>query len=131
MKMKEKKKTLDDELDDLGSSDEVKISQETEFHALANALKDDSIDEEGFSTSDQNSNLHPREVPVLLSVNYIFKKMDRGSNSPTREFKRLKKSMGGFMVNKLVESKKAENDQQSGQPMFRKLFGSMGAINNQ
>jgi len=130
--MKEKEKSLEQELDELGSKDEIVISKETEFHAIANALKEDDINSEGFSTSDQNSNLHPREIPLLLAVDHIFKKMDRADNCPTRQFKRLKKSMGGFMVNKLVDAKRSENEQQSGKGFLNKMFGnSMEGVSNE
>ena len=123
--MKEKKeKSLEEELKEFGGSDEVVINKETEFHAIANALKEDTVDAEGLSTSDQNSNLHPREIPLLLAVDHIFSRMGRTAKCPTRHFKRLKKSMGGFMVNKLVAAKQADNEKESGAPMLQRMFGS-------
>ena len=113
--------SLDDQLN------EINLKDPSELEGVAKQLFEDSRDDiTGLNSIDMKTNLIDEEIGLCLINDIIFKSLSLDDLSPTRQFKRLASSRGGWKTEKFVQTASGIRDERSGGSFGNKLAGLFG-----
>ena len=102
---------------------ELNLKETSELEGVAKQMFED-IEVDGVSSIDLKTNLQDEEVGLCMINDIIFKQIGLPELSPTKQFKRLVSSRGGWKTEKFVQTAGGIMGSREGSSMMGRI-GSM------